>query len=483
MSVRNFSSIVGLSFGNLVVGLSILLPTAMLTELSSGLDVSIGQAGLLISLGAAVVCISPPLVASFISRIERRALLSAILLLLAFGHVASAWVPHFTGLLAIRLLMLAFAGAFTPLAAETAALVVGEQQRSSAVALALLGWALAMAAGLPIVAVVSPLIGWRAVYELVGVLAGAGFFVLVLGLRPGIVGAPVVFATWSAVSRSGALLLLLLITGLLGAGQLVVVAFVGPLLTQFVAATPQQIALVFGLFGVMNVVGNVFSARLVESWGAFRTSVAFVLCVLAGLAAWTLGSGIFWVMAGGAAIWGFGSAAAAAMQQVRLIATAPRLATASVSLNNTVLYLGQAIGAGLGGVLFTKGQFGATGFTALAFIGLAFVLIWFTRTAPSLAAPSLGAPGLAGVRFDAETIQLLARAFDSAWDRYVENATMDEDVASRHAELATYIVAMAKAGERDEERLSMKGYMRLRAMQSVVIRSGLADTAETAWHD
>src|SRR3974390_2843774 len=132
MSVRNFPSIFGLSFGNLVVGLSILLPTAMLAELSSGLHVSIGQAGLLISLGAAMVCISPPLVASVISRIERRALLSAILLLLAFGHIASAFVPNFTGLLVIRLAMLAFAGAFTPLAAETAALVVGEQQRSSA---------------------------------------------------------------------------------------------------------------------------------------------------------------------------------------------------------------------------------------------------------------------------------------------------------------------------------------------------------------
>ena len=473
MSVRNFPSIVGLSFGNLVVGLSILLPTAMLAELSSGLAVSIGEAGLLISLGAAVVCISPPLVASLISRIERRALLSAILLLLAFGHIGSAFVPNFTSLLAIRLAMLAFAGAFTPLAAETAALVVGEQQRSSAVALALLGWALAMAAGLPAVAVVAPLIGWRAVYELVGVLAGLGFFVLVLGLRPGIVGAPIVFATWSAVSRNSALLVLLLITGLLGAGQLVVVGFVGPLLTQLVGATSQQIALVFGLFGVMNVVGNVCSARLVQSWGAFTTSVAFVLCVVAGLAAWTLGSGMFWVMASGAAIWGFGSAAAAAMQQVRLIAAAPLLATASVSLNNTVLYLGQAIGAGIGGALYTRGQFGAIGFTALATIGLAFILIWFTRTAPSLD----------GAQFDDETIRLLARAFDSAWDRYLENAATDEDATSRHAELANYIVALAKAGERDEDHLSMKGYMRLRAMQSVPTRSGLADPAETVLPD
>ena len=40
------------------------------------------------------------------------------------------------------------------------------------------------------------------------------------------------------------------------------------------------------------------------------------------------------------------------MQQVRLVAAAPPLASASVSLNTSVLYIGQAIGSAIGGVLF-----------------------------------------------------------------------------------------------------------------------------------
>jgi hypothetical protein len=43
--------ILALAFGNFVVGLSILLPTGMLAELSLGLDVPIGTVGVLISLG------------------------------------------------------------------------------------------------------------------------------------------------------------------------------------------------------------------------------------------------------------------------------------------------------------------------------------------------------------------------------------------------------------------------------------------------
>ena len=42
------------------------------------------------------------------------------------------------------------------------------------------------------------------------------------------------------------------------------------------------------------------------------------------------------------------------MQQVRLVAAAPALASASVSLNTSVLYIGQAIGSAIGGFLYAR---------------------------------------------------------------------------------------------------------------------------------
>jgi MFS transporter, DHA1 family, inner membrane transport protein len=453
---RRQFSIVALALGNFVVGLSILLPTGMLAELSFGLGVTIATVGLLISFGAGVVCVSPPLVAWITSRIERRVLLSVILLWLALGHMASAFAPNFSSLLWIRLAMLALAGAFTPLAAGTAALLVSENKRASAIASVLLGWALAIAVGLPLISVTTPQIGWRATYSLVGILATVGFLALLVGLPKGLKGAPVIFATWRAVGRSHQLLLLLLITSLLAAGQLVIIAFVGPLLAELTGATSRGIAIVFLLFGVMTLIGNVCASQLVQVWGAFKTSVVSIICIVIGAALWAAGAGIYPVMAAGAAIWGLGFAAATAMQQVRLIAAAPALATASVAINNTALYLGQAIGSGIGSALFARGELTAMGFVAVALVAAAFGVLWLTRFAPERF----------GIRFDSDTIQLLARVFDRVLERYLKNMPLVKDETDLHSRLARYIVAAAQTGERDEDRLAAKGYLMLRSLRA-----------------
>ena len=109
-----------LMLGNIVTGCSVLAPAGMLGELSSGLDVSITTAGLLITFGAIVLCIGSPLTAWLTSRIERRTLLAATLAMLALTNIASAFAPDYASLLVIRLVMLAVGALYTPQAAGTA---------------------------------------------------------------------------------------------------------------------------------------------------------------------------------------------------------------------------------------------------------------------------------------------------------------------------------------------------------------------------
>jgi MFS transporter, DHA1 family, inner membrane transport protein len=76
--------------GNVVVGMTILGPAGMLTELATGLGVGIHDTGLLVTYGAVVLCIGSPLMAWLTTRIDRRVLLVVTLAVLAIGQGASA---------------------------------------------------------------------------------------------------------------------------------------------------------------------------------------------------------------------------------------------------------------------------------------------------------------------------------------------------------------------------------------------------------
>ncbi|MGL9616811.1 MFS transporter [Bradyrhizobium sp. U531] len=368
-----------LMLGNLVTGCSVLAPAGMLPELSAGLGTSIHAAGLLITFGAVTLCIGSPLTAWLTSRIERRTLLTATLAVLALGNLASAFATDYTGLLIIRLVMLAVGALYTPQAAGTAALIVPAERRGSTIAYIFLGWSLAAAVGLPLITFIASRYGWRAAYAEIGVLGCLSFVLLLLRLPAGLKGAPVDLKTWAEVGRNTTILLLLAITMLQMSGQFVVFTFMGPLVNKLTGAGPDAVGTVFALYGICGFLGVVIATRIVDRWGPYRTSLLFTCLLLTGIAGWALGAGTLAFMTAGVAVWGLGFASTNSMQQVRLVAAAPPLASATVALNTSVLYVGQAVGSAIGGVLFARELLHTLGFVAVGFVALALTLVVLTR--------------------------------------------------------------------------------------------------------
>ncbi len=368
-----------LMLGNIVTGCSVLAPAGMLVELSGDLGISIRTAGLLITFGAIMLCIGSPLTAWLTSRIERRTLLTATLAVLALTNAASAFAPDYMSLLIIRLIMLAVGALYTPQAAGTAALIVPVERRGSTIAYIFLGWSLAAAIGLPLIALVASRYGWRTVYGAIGVMGCVSFLLLIWRLPRGLVGAPVDLKTWTDVGRNRMIILLLSITTLQMSGQFVVFTFMGPLLAKLTGAGPDAIGLVFACYGVFGFIGIAIATRIVDSWGAWKTSVLFTVLMLLGVTGWALSAGIYPLMAASVAIWGLGFASTNSMQQVRLVGAAPALASASVSLNTSVLYVGQAVGSAVGGLLYARDLLHAAGYVAAAFVALALTMVILTR--------------------------------------------------------------------------------------------------------
>jgi MFS transporter, DHA1 family, inner membrane transport protein len=364
-----------LMLGNLVTGCSVLAPAGMLIELASDLGITVHTAGLLITLGAVVLCVGSPLTAWLTSSIDRRSLLAATLAVFVVGNAASALASGYTMLMIIRLVVLAIGALYTPQAAGTAALIVPMEKRGGAIAYVFLGWSLAAAVGLPLITFVTSRYGWRAAYGGVSVIAAFSLLLLVWRLPGGLIGARVDLKTWSDVARNRAIVALLAITTLLMSGQFAVFTFMGPLLAGLTHVGSDAVGLVFALYGVCGFIGIALASRIVDGWGAYRTSVLCISLVLTGIAGWTLGAGVFALMACAVAVWGLGFASSNSMQQVRLVAAAPALASASVSLNTSVLYVGQALGSAVGGLLYAHGLLQGVGYAGIGFVVLALVTV------------------------------------------------------------------------------------------------------------
>jgi DHA1 family inner membrane transport protein len=362
----------GLMLGNFATGLCILAPAGMLTVLADGLNAGIRETGLLVTL---ILCFGSPIVAWLTTRIDRRTLLASSLAFMAIGQAASALAPNYATVLALRLAMVAGAAVFTPQAASTIALLVPEKDRSGSIAFVFLGWSLAVAAGLPLITFVSGYVGWRGAFAAASLTALIPLILLLFALPPALYGPPLSLASFGALARNRKIVLLLLITILSISGQLIVFIYLAPLLQRLGGASHETTGLMFALFGVVAFVGNIVATRLVGKLGGWTTAGIFLACTFSGLLFWSFGAGILPVMGIGVAFIGLGFAASNSMSQARLVQAAPELSSASVALNTSGVYVGQAIGSGVGGVMFGMGLLDGIGFVGLAFVA-ASIAVW-----------------------------------------------------------------------------------------------------------
>jgi hypothetical protein len=80
---------------------------------------------------------------------------------------------------------------------------------------------------------------------------------------------------------------------------------------------------------------------------------------------------------------------------------------------------------------------------------------------------------------DLDLAQMLARAFDRAWERYYldESGTISKEIA--RSSLAKHLVALAKEGEKDERALAASGFLHLISLTELPPRSTAFLAAES----
>jgi predicted MFS family arabinose efflux permease len=369
-----------LLFGNLVIGIGVMVVPGMLEQLALDLKISVPVSGQLISLAGLVMALGAPFAAASTSNVDRRLLLSIGLLFYLAGALLCVFAPSFGSLLLTRALMVLGAAIFTPQAAATIGLLVPAEKRPAAVATIFMGWSISAVVGMPLGSLIATHFGWRYGFLLVAVLALVGVIWVWRVIPNGLTVPKLSLDSWQQVAQSKRLLLILSVTLISSTGQFTVLTYVAPYLSNQVNATSFAFAGLMAFNGLSGVAGSLWVTRNVGRLGVEKTVKRASTALALGLALWAIASltaiaqwsawSVWLLLILGCAAWGAGSFATNATQQGRLAGVTPALASASIALNSSAMYAGQAAGALVGGVLIA--QFG---FSVLPWVGVIFLVL------------------------------------------------------------------------------------------------------------
>ncbi len=368
-----------LLFGNFVIGSGVMVVPGALNDISTSLQVSVPTAGQLISAGALLMCLGAPLLAAVVAGWDRRRLLALSMLWYGVFHLACIAATSYAALLPLRVLALLAPAIFTPQAAACVGLLVPPEQRGRAITFVFLGWSVASVLGMPLAAYVGETMGWRSAFSLVAFLSLVSALWVWRSMPDGVKPPALSRAAWGETLRSGALMLTVLVTVLYAAGQFVLFSYMAPYYKAKIGITPEQLGLIFMWFGAFGFIGNMLMTRHIDRIGAPRAIMIAIGGMAVSLLAWPLGTSL--VLAAVIVVpWALGCFSSNSAQQARLVGIAPPLASASISLNSSAMYAGQAIGAAAGGVMIANGAMDSLHWVGFVILLASMAVSWWATT-------------------------------------------------------------------------------------------------------
>ena len=343
-----------LALGNLVVGTGAFIIGGIVEPLSRSLGESVPATGQLMTVYSVANAFGAPLLAAMAGRFDARTVLWVAMALLVAANGASALAASWGEMALARIAMAAGAGLFTPTAAALGVALVPPEARGRALSVTFSGVGLSYVIGLPFAAWAgTSRWGWPLGFQAVAATGALALLLLVRAPR-GVHTAPASLGGFGQVLRDRRAMLALSVTAAYFAAIVAIFGYVGAFLHDYAGVPTDAVAPVLTGFGVAALAGTFAGGVLADRLGATRMLYAICAGFLAVFAVLVSLPGRTVPLVATFLAWGVIGFAFYAAQQSRLIAIAPRHATVMLALNASMLYVGAAAGAAIGGAVIAS---------------------------------------------------------------------------------------------------------------------------------
>lgn len=385
-----------LPLGAFALGTGNFVFVGVLDALARDLGVAVAAAGQLTTVFAVAYALSAPLLVAVSTRLPRRRVMIVGLALFSAACTAMALAPTLGWLLGLRALAAFGAALYMPVAMGAAVTLAGPGQRGRAMSVVLLGLTAALLAGVPAGTWIGAALGWRATFAFAALLGMVAIAAIAAALPP-LPGTVSRGLRGIAVVARGAVAGNLAITTLAFTAVFSANAYIGPLVTGATGLDAVGIGAMQILLGVGSVLGVSLGGWIADR----RPTLGVVAMIVAALVLVQPVYSLLMLVPGwsgtGGSIVATGTAmllasavlfALGPIQQERLIAVAGDERDIVLSLNAAALFLGQGLGAAVGGLatrMFSIAAIGLAG-GAVALAGLLPIAVLLARRTAARAA-------------------------------------------------------------------------------------------------
>ncbi|MEH7086431.1 MFS transporter [Neobacillus drentensis] len=356
-----------------LVGTSQPIISGILDKMAEALGVSIGAAGQLITVFSLAYAIGTPILLVLTAKMERRKLLIYALFVFIVGNLLSVIVPGYGLFIIARIIMALSTGVAVVTILNIAAKIAPANKKASSIATVVMGFTASLIIGVPIGRFITSTYGWKFVFIGTAILVLLVIFI-VLNTIPKMNGdASIPLTRQIAMFKKPKIALALSITFFLMTGYGILFTYLSPFLVKNVGMSDSLVSISLLVLGVASLFGSKLGGLSADKRGVIFTLKRGLLVNVTSLVVLSFISHSIIAVFVLLTVWSFAGWSSGATQQYNLATLSPESSDVLLGLNQSMMQLGFAAGAGFGGIIV--GQISLSSITWFSALSIVFASI------------------------------------------------------------------------------------------------------------
>ncbi|MFP3511233.1 MFS transporter [Peribacillus sp. SIMBA_075] len=358
-----------------LVGTSEFIISGILDKIADSLGVTIAAAGQLITIFSLVYAIGTPILMALTASLDRRRLMLYSLGLFVVANLLAFLLPGFGPFLFARIIMALGAGLVVVTALNIAAKLAPPDKQASSIATVVMGFTASLIIGVPLGRIMADAFGWKSVFGGIALFGLIAMIVLFFTIPPTKGDKPIPLLQQLALLKKRKVALGLSITFFWLGGYSIAYTYLSPYLLSVSGISDSLLSTALLIFGIASLIGSKFGGYSTDRWGVSFTLIGgmalhIMMIIMLSIVTNSL-MGVLIILT----LWSFAAWSSGPTQQYHLATLEPESSGVMLGLNQSMMQLAMAAGAGIGGVAVEQVSLASITWIGATGVAIAMVIV------------------------------------------------------------------------------------------------------------